>query len=275
MTNLHIENLTKQLREHGIETEQIEVVKNGIPCMGLRIITDGHVSPVVYYSLQETLEDLISRINDAMKSTPMFDVGVLTNREYVLNHLFIAVQKRSTAENDLVKRSILNIDGVLRINVICPEIDGCGSLKVTGQILEMAGITEEEAWESALRNMVSTFTVRSLSEAIGIMTGDNDPFSVCTTDTGMNGAASLFFPEVFEVYCKRHNRKTCLILPSSTQEVLILDDERVPESFSYRDLANMVFEVNCAEVDPVIQLDPVVYRYSMDTNAIEIVAEVK
>jgi len=272
MKKMNFDNLTERLKEHGIEAEHIEVMKNGVHCMGLRVLTEGSVSPVVYYSQQETLEDLISRINDVMRDMPTFDVGVLNDREYVLEHLLISVQKQSTDEDDLVKRKILNIEGILRLDIGCSSSSEYGSIKVTKQILEMVGVTEDEAWESAMRNMVTSFTIRSLSETLGFMVDDTDPFSVCTTDNGMNGAASLAFPEVFEVYCRRHNKKACILLPSSTQEILILDDG--VEGFSYRDLANMVFEVNAAEVDPIIQLDPVVYRYSMDTKSIEIVAEV-
>lgn len=270
---MYIDKLTEQLKEHGIESEQIEVVKNGVPCVGLRILTEGCVSPVVYYSQKETLEDLILRINDVMRNMQAFDIGVLNDREYVLNHLLVSVQKRSEDVDDLVKRKILNIEGILRIRMGCSE-SSYGTVKVTKQILEMAEVTENEAWESAMRNTVTSFTIRSLSETLGITVDDTDPFSVCTTDNGMNGAAALVFPEVFEVYCRKNNLNSCLILPSSTQEVLILNDDGIPASFSYRDLANMVFEVNAAEVNPVIQLDPVVYRFSMNTKSIEIVAEV-
>lgn len=273
---MNIGNLTQQLAEKGINAEQIEVMKNGISCMGLRILTKGNISPVIYYSQKETLEDLIVRINDIMNSIPEVDIGVLSDREYVLDHLLISVQKRSDDDDAIVKRRILNVEGILRVDIACRRNDEHGTVRVTRQLLDIAGITEEEAWEAAMRNMVASFSIRSLGEAIGMFPSDDsmDPFAVCTTDNGMYGSAVLFFPEVFEVYCRRHNLQSCLILPSSTQEVLILEDTGRESMFSYMDLANMVYEVNCAEVDPVIQLDPVVYRYSLENSAIEIIAEV-
>ena len=64
--------------------------------------------------------------------------------------------------------------------------------------------------------------------------------------------------------------ESVLILPSSTQELLIIPEN---DNVCYADFASMVDEVNRAEVDPLIQLDPVVYRYDLESDSIKIVAE--
>lgn len=78
------------------------------------------------------------------------------------------------------------------------------------------------------------------------------------------------FPDLFRAFCDDQAITSCIILPSSTQEVLLArDDGRI----DYHDYAMMVREINEAEVDPLIQLDPVVYRYDFDSGVIQIVAE--
>ena len=58
---MNIENITKELLARGIESESVCVVKNGVKCMGIRVINpaDQSISPVIYYSEQENLEEVI------------------------------------------------------------------------------------------------------------------------------------------------------------------------------------------------------------------------
>ena len=65
--NQNYENsILEALKMEGVDAEQITVTKNGVPCKGIRIITgDGQVSPVVYYSEEETITEFVARVRRA------------------------------------------------------------------------------------------------------------------------------------------------------------------------------------------------------------------
>lgn len=129
----------------------------------------------------------------------------------------------------------------------------------------------DQAWRWAERNVLKSLQVKTLAEALGAPEDFvSAPFLIVTSMNGLNGAAALMFPDLFRAFCDDQAITSCIILPSSTQEVLLArDDGRI----DYHDYAMMVREINEAEVDPLIQLDPVVYRYDFDSGVIQIVAE--
>lgn len=187
---MNIENIKNELAVRGIKAEQVEVVKNGISCVGFQIITNSNVRPVVYYSQNETL----------------------------------------------------------------------------------SSFSIEDAWKAALNNMKSAISVRSMAAVLGMPEElFPAPFHIVTTENGVDGASALLYPEIFNTFCQQHEIGECIILPSSTQEVLVIPDKK--DGICYDDFARMVNEVNNTEVDPMIRLYPVVYRYDIVSNMIKIVAE--
>lgn len=97
-----------------------------------------------------------------------------------------------------------------------------------------------------------------------------NPLLVGDAEQLQEGACILAFPEVFRSYCTEHSEEQLIILPSSTQEVIILPGSGLNQYLSVEDLTGMVASVNEAEVDPKLQLDPVVYRYSLAADHVEI-----
>lgn len=264
------ERINEALVARGIDAEQVEVTKNGIPCVGFRIITGTNVSPIVYYSQQDTLESFFERINEAVAQTPEFDLDCLKDKEYVSRNLRVSVQKTSN-DNSLIKKPVLNIEAFLRIKAGSLGDGDIGSIRVTDALLSMCGVSADDAWMWASINMEKTFNVRSMADVLGLP--DDlfpNPFFVVTTEDGIDGASSLMFPEIFRNFCLTMDLDAVLILPSSTQEVLL-----IPENVGadYSEFAEMVDTVNRTEVDPLIQLDPVVYRYDIESDDIQIVAE--
>ena len=269
---MNLENIRRELEARGIEAEQVEVVKNGIECIGFRLVTDTNISPVVYYSGSETVESFMIRIEAALKETPTFDLEKLNDREYVMENLYVSVQRISDDEKQ-VKRQILNAEAILRVQVTFENNTESGSIRVTQDFLKSLEIPAEEAWAQAMANMRPVFRVVCMADLLGVPKEDCEaPFYVVTTETGTDGAAALLFRDIFRDFCRRHETESVVILPSSTQEILLLPEDEF--SISYEELAHMVDEINRAQVDPVIQLDPVVYRFDLDSDDIGIVAEV-
>lgn len=160
----------------------------------------------------------------------------------------------------------------MRLHVNFDNQDEIGSIKVSSSLLAMAGVTVEDAWKAAMSNMKSVVSIRSMADVLNMPEELFPvPFHVVTTENGMDGASALLYPEIFKSFCQQREVDACIILPSSTQELLVVPDD---EEYCYDMFAGMVNEVNSTEVDPMIQLDPVVYKYDAITNKIKIVAEV-
>lgn len=266
----NLENIKNELVKRGISAEQVEIVKNGVSCVGFQIMTNSNVRPVVYYSQNETVKSFMDKVYVAMKQMPDIDIDVLKDKDFVLSNLYVTVQRRSGQE-EVLKRDYLNLEVVMRLRIRIEDQEESGSLKVSPSVLEMSGVTIENAWTVALSNMKSLISIRSMASVLGVP-DELFPvsFYIVTTENGMDGASALLYPEIFKSFCQQYGIDSCIILPSSTQEVLVFLDE---ECSRYNDFAMMVNEVNNMEVDPVIQLDPVVYRYDTITDAIKIVAE--
>lgn len=268
---MNIENIKNELAVRGIKAEQVEVVKNGISCVGFQIITNSNVRPVVYYSQNETLSSFMEKIDAAVKHLPDFNFVVLQDKDYVISNLYVTVQRRCE-QDDVLAFDYLNLEAVMRLRISLDDQEERGSIKVSSSLLEMAGISIEDAWKAALNNMKSAISVRSMAAVLGMPEElFPAPFHIVTTENGVDGASALLYPEIFNTFCQQHEIGECIILPSSTQEVLVIPDKK--DGICYDDFARMVNEVNNTEVDPMIRLYPVVYRYDIVSNMIKIVAE--
>ena len=264
--------IVETLRNEGIEAESVEIVKNGIPCKGVRVIKPGSdISPIIYFSSQDTYEQIMFRIQTALESAvPHDSVRLLTDPTYVRSHVYLAAQKKS--EDDIVKRDYLNLELYLRIMLDLGGQAGTGSVKVTPGLVAQLGITEDELWRCASANSQSGAGIRNMAEILGL-SDDDQLLYVATTGQLTGGAAVLFFPEVFRSFCEDHGEEACYMLPSSTEEIIVLKGSALADGgLSMGELVRMVQTINIDQVDPVLQLEPAVYRYSVDTDEIDVVA---
>ncbi len=261
--------IKEALAEKGIEAVAVEIVKNGVVCTGFQICTGSHVAPVVYYSQEDTVDAFVERVV-RLKDQPIpgIDPAELVSRERLIRETYVCVQKKS--KEDLVKRNFLNLEAYIRLNVDLPNRDTKGSVKITSNILERSGLTEKELFEAATANSLKKAITCSMAEALGMpedmmMTGEA-PFYVGTYEDKCHGAAVLMLTEVLHSFCKKHGYKSIYILPSSTEEVLLLPmNDEDPVGF-----AAMVHEINCSEVDPVLWLEPVVYIFDDEIKKVSI-----
>ena len=261
------------LKNEGIEAESVEIVKNGIPCKGLRVIKKGcDISPIIYYSQQDTTEAFLSRVRSALVSDVSSPTAMLTDPDYVRDHVYLAVQRQS--KELLVKQKYLNIELIMRVMLDLGEQAGTGSVKVTPGLVEQLGIAEDELWKCASANSHAGSNIRSMAEVLGLPDTDGEQsLYVATTGQLTGGASVLYFPEIFHAFCEDHGEEACYMLPSSTEEILVLRETALDNGrLTVNDLVRMVETINEDQVDPILQLEPAVYRYSIDTGEIDIVA---
>ena len=268
--------IVETLRNEGIKVEakEIEIVKNGIPCKGIRICKEGsNICPVVYYSEQDTYEQIMFRIQTALESdVPHDSIKLLNDLNYVRNNVFLAVQKQSKEE--IVKKEYLNLELFMRIMLDLGGPAGAGSVKVTPGLVAQLSITEDDLWDCAAANSLKEAIIRNMAEILGLPdTDDEQSLYVATTGQLTGGASVLYFPDVYKQFCEDHGETECYMLPSSTEEIIVLKGSALAEGeLSMGELVRMVQTINADQVDPILQLEPAVYRYSIDTGEIDIVA---
>lgn len=263
---MNFDNLINGLKEKGIEAEGITVCKNGCECLGLRVLNPDRpgVSPIIYYSPEETLEHVLDRVSTVMADgMPDFCLDCLDDPAYIAGNVYFSIQKKPDDGLDVLKRDCLNLELVLRVPL---SLEGSmGSIKFPRFLLERCDMEEDVLWAFATENMKHRYIIQGMAEALGLpedMTGVT-PFYVCTTDNHTNGASVLAIPEVIRRFCAEKRMEKVYILPSSTEEVLLCPADLCSDTSV---LADIVKDVNAACVDPLIQLEPVVYCYDFERD---------
>ena len=109
MMALTRENLMSELEKKNFDVEAKDIVKNGVTCHGIEIKkTDGDIAPIIYtddlfsdankkgYGMDSVVrmvtDFVISFGKDDKKN---FNVKLLYDRNWVLNHLYISAQRDS------------------------------------------------------------------------------------------------------------------------------------------------------------------------------------
>lgn len=92
---------------------------------------------------------------------------------------------------------------------------------------------------------------------------------VLSNDRGLNGAAALFYPEVQEKIAEQMG-SDYFVLPSSVHEVLIIPDRG---DMDYRELRDMVNDINRTQVAPDEVLTGEVYSYDKESRQLMLASE--
>ena len=208
------------------------------------------------------------------------DLNRILNPEYIKKNAFLSLQKYSNSEDGILVKRFLNLQVVPRIYV---RDDSFGenevvSAKISEQFLVQAGIDSVDFFAWAERNILKHAYIKSLDQILFEMCEADDdidmevhsPFYVASAGN-YGGASVLLCSPVLKAFCDKHNVETCTILPSSREEILLIPDGIY--SFNPIELVELVNEANCNVVDPILQLDPVVYRFNRNDNLVTIIAK--
>lgn len=255
------EMLIQELRERGYRADKRDVTKNGVLCEAVEVGEEKNVSAVIYTEemfrvaeeKQIGIDEIAERIIEIYKNSGcnLIDVGQLTDKEYLLSHMYIGLQRQGT--EDLIKRPVEQMGGV-ESYLYARIWDRSGEeamLKMKPAILRISGIEEEEAWKLAEEHTYAESVIMSLSELIEGGVLDDIPMYILTNQGTMYGASAILNKELLKEFGVKHNVDKILVLPSSIQEVLIIPYE---ESLDLDYYSNLVKEVNQNEVDPIQQL---------------------
>ena len=274
MDDMNLEKLLKELKREKIDADRITLTKNGVVCRGIRIsLRNGAgVSPIIYYSQSDTLEDLYARIHRAIEMSDPSEmkhlVKLLRDWGYVKQHVVLSVCRDDAVDPAWISRDYLNVTVSMRVMMDADNFENAG-IYVTRSYAEEMGFSVGALWNAARENSSTGYQVEPLSEVIGVDSDDPDLLYVVCGRVE-NGATALLYKEIFRRFCDDHDEPWCYILPSSTEEVLILPGQEADMLLSVQEMAQMVQTINREQVAPEIRLTPSVYRYDREQDEISV-----
>ncbi|MCD7955255.1 MAG: DUF5688 family protein [Lachnospiraceae bacterium] len=213
------------------------------------------------------------------------DLDVLFNYETFRENLTVELVGREQNREILAgipHRDMEDMALIYRVTTSSHEA-GDASVVVTNELLEAYGITPEQLHQYALENaaekqpfMIVTMEsmmnrLMGLSEQDSGLPAEQEAgappgFYIATTLSGVNGAAVIAYPDFMDEATKKL-QGDFFILPSSIHEVLLLKDDG---AFGYRELEDIVADVNAQVVSPEEKLTDKVYHYDCVDRVFEL-----
>lgn len=149
-----------------------------------------------------------------------------------------------------------DLDGIEQYLILTGNQDGFFySIKVVPVLLSNVGITEEQAWDRAMKNLNADTQITRLWKVLSDMMGtayegsmDKDvKFNVITNSRKRKGAATIMNWKVLRAFTQKYRTNMLFVLPSSTHEMMIAPYD---SSISLDELSAMVKEINETQVAP-------------------------
>lgn len=266
MTNITRETIITALRERDYDAIPNDVIKNGVILQGITIRNETNIAPTIYIDkfieTFDNLDDIVEHIittYEENKNTD-FNIDNLTNRDWILEHLYIALQKSS--DEPLIKRTceLDDIEQFLYIRGQSSSELWC--TKLNTHIMKLAGLSIDEVWEAAKNNtFLSNETVienmADLLDDLFEVAGNSLPqMYVISNKSKVRGSVQVldkvairnYFPDnVHRLVCIPSSIHECILIPADNEDIDV-------------DMFNsMVQEVNTSEVDVTEQLGSHIY----------------
>lgn len=285
------EMVIAELRKKGYQVQARNKVKNSVTVEGIEMKKDEHVG--VFISLRDLIPELekehaeiygehvrmpevirqIERLY-ANADGPEICLEDLKNRDFILRHINIALQKKGV--QDLIKKPCPYFGGTEQYLYLTQPngTEGHYFVEVSSALLNGAGVSEEEAWEAAEKNLHESVVIESMDEIFKRMTGSNMdflldddetyiPMYVISNKNSAYGAAAVLDDEILKEFAVKHHANCLMLLPSSIHEVMI-----VPHMGEYKieDMRFLVRSVNASDVAPHEQLSDEPYLWRMENR---------
>lgn len=272
------------LKERGYDAEEYSAIKNGVLLNGIVFKGNSPVypemgkesyvttSPIIYTDdlikraeiTGETIGQVIAVIVDEYERNKYPDINYsgFYDRNYILENIFIRVQRESSCnDGELTKRKCM-FDGLESLLHMRIKINGkdFGWVKVNDAFLEMREIEVNEAWKHAEKNTMNESILipvwNVLNSCLEDMFGkevaieneceDSVPLYVLTNKQGVYGASAIYNRRLLLEFAEKFHTDKIAVLPSSIHEVLLTPFK----GMNIQDLTDMVRGINSAEVKP-------------------------
>ena len=268
---------SKIKKNNGAEAQAVNV---GI--MGSKVYFNIYIDGIVdeisrrNITVMEAAKILFGIYKEHKNSASEFDVAYVFNKDYILANVeYQLVNEERNAErlHMFPRKKVLDLVAIYRV-VVRSDEKGIESYALNNQVLKMSGISLElldrAAFENTRKVGFKVITMRELiaeiDEEIAAAMESDPTMYVLTNIRKINGANILLYKEQLSQVAKKM-QDDFYILPSSIHELLAVPVSDV----DVKQLRKMVKEVNDNEVTPEEILGYEVYRYSRETEQIEIV----
>jgi hypothetical protein len=249
------------LKADGIEAEARDVFKNGVMLHG--VMAKGEtVSPTIYVDENTHVSKAVEALKKAIAEAPDFGGDVMTRLDVESVRLYA-----TNGETDgVITRQLV---GNIRYGVSIP-VKGVsdGVVKVTENLLNILGVTADDLFDKARRNLHKGANVKSMSQVLSEMMGGipvpDAPVGmfVAMTSDNINGGAILTDTELLESFRKEHG--DFWIIPSSIHELIFVPCDRADGET----LEPMIGEVNGTCVSPEERLSNNLFKF--DENGLTV-----
>lgn len=230
---------------------------------------DEQVCPMVTVNDADSAEDVYDRISVVIATeTPGYKVEDMLAKEYILEHLFAQVVSADSpiVDENRVSRKFLDMAVIYRVKVESDD-EAMASFTLTNEIIEKAGITEEELFEVVSKR--DDYKAQSIFDAIRSLIDDDSFFPVeddddlmpiVVTSEDMLFGASVLCTKYLD-NLKEKMGEEFYVIPSSLHEVILVKKDN---NLDVDEIKNMVMTVNATEVRPEDKLTDTVYCYGKD-----------
>ncbi len=264
---MEVKKFIEMLESKGLEVTETTSNKWGYPEKAYMIgKPESNVKVCVYEEqingwTEEQAEEVII---ERTKNTPEFKEKEIMNKEYILQNVTLAIRGKTGDESILKLSARGDLELYFRLNM---EFNGeRASIKVSQQMIKIAGIEKSELYEAAFRNTEKEAKIMSMIDMLRDMgypvpegAEDNCPLFVATNKNRCEGAAVMECKDVIDHFCIDHGYKGVAIIPSSIHEVLLVP---ITTNMSEEYMNNMIKEVNETQVSEHERLsDHVYYNY--------------
>ena len=247
-----------ELTNRGYKVEVHNVIKNGVEMEGVRFIEERkNISPVIYVEQYRYSANPIDEIIATYENSKgvEFDTDILMDRDYVLSHLYIGLQREGY--EDIVKKLVRELKGIEKYLYV--RLNDEMTTKVTPRFLESANVSKTEAWKIAEKNTFEEAEIKTMGEMLG-NPNMNSPFFVMTNKGKTRGASAVLNKKLLKEFCISQDVNAVFVVPSSIHEVLIIPYSSL---FDLDALTEMVKEVNATQVEAYEQLTDRAYKLTI------------
>lgn len=261
--------------------------QNIVPCINLDAMYEAYKQGMDFKDIASKAADMI------LTPVPELDTASLKNYYAVKNRLFVKVS--SAEKNAEVLKNIPHtmIDDLAMTYHVLVQYDRnkeMASFTISNEHMEMFGVSPEQLHADAMKSTqeILPVTVEHLSEVLAgsirqqmledglpeeeiasyleqMVIPEEADILVVSNEIRTAGASAIFYPDVLDQVAEKAGGNF-FILPSSTEEVLVLPDNG---RMNYRELDAMVCEVNDAQMAECEQLGNHVYHYDAEDKVFE------
>lgn len=260
-------DIVKELVERGYQAEAQDIVKNGVHLEGIMIRDGSPIAPIIYtnemiklaengeVSLSEVVDEIISEYEQHRKI--QFDMDQFMDKEFILSHVYIGIQKVSDEEN--IEKKKCDLEGLEVYLYIrdCVQRAGGYSAKLNKNLLKLANLDETEVWKSARKNTFAETQIQNMLSLLADLEcvphemaekeSEFPQMYVVTNTYKFRGASAIIDKNALKAFGRVHGIDKLIVIPSSIHEMLIMPYDG---KMKIDDVSAIVAEVNLTQVEP-------------------------